>query len=740
MQAQSIATQSLSCTQSLLCVETLLKAGIACVAYLRGLLPLENFSEFYLASEVNGSLSSRPSSSFSIDDRARRTLSGVSIMHINRGFTNEGDRIMDYLEHGIFDALQKQYLRRFIFAIYLDSKDPNNIIEAYTFNFDYYTIAGSNVTVPIMSLGDQLSNMSLKVTSKSADPLTEAIKGGKVPTLGEVKKSLKSQRLHQWSPYLLFFNENTPDDYQPKYFHAGDVNKDKWFFTTHRRNEIPEKCSVGDLQTGWHGVNLKVVSVSSYLPSSTSIEDNNVLFTGVTSQSAPRLTPVEEAEIRAQDAKLQMKDALERNIVWDADDGEVDAEGEEVGDDLIVLNRITNGISMVPIGLRTECGEIAPLDTGINLSSGPVQAEVQFSGRIEHTPRHVGELKSKLSGMEIEQTQLISPIVTQKPTFRSGSPMDRSIGRSLPPSDMAEFSQSAISSQQVDTQLLKDMLNNPDTSSITLDAEMLDMETQVVPDLDPIEPFESQDNAMDEITPEPELKSLRKRKAEPGGDNGRLDFSRILRINYFSRRWKMTGVASVKVGASVGITFVVIKYRYHSPDDVRLPSQFVCFDCRLRAGRDWDIIAGKLHTDMITRYKDIALFRRAIKTFEVYKPVTALQFRERIGCDPGLASQLLTRLEVEGFVATELIIKDAIGFTATRSRAKKTKQTPRSKPPKKELQKTRYAFVHTSKKSQAYSNYFDPRPEIENWLMGLTQAVSIDIQISVIDRRWNRAP
>ncbi|EGO21133.1 hypothetical protein SERLADRAFT_441512 [Serpula lacrymans var. lacrymans S7.9] len=618
-------------------------------------------------------------------------------MHINRGFTNEGDRIMDYLEHGIFDALQKQYLRRFIFAIYLDSKDPNNIIEAYTFNFDYYTIAGSNVTVPIMSLGDQLSNMSLKVTSKSADPLTEAIKGGKVPTLGEVKKSLKtlvttiasmeSLPKCRYGNFKLFFNENTPDDYQPKYFHAGDVNKDKWFFTTHRRNEIPEKCSVGDLQTGWHGVNLKVVSVSSYLPSSTSIEDNNVLFTGVTSQSAPRLTPVEEAEIRAQDAKLQMKDALERNIVWDADDGEVDAEGEEVGDDLIVLNRITNGISMVPIGLRTECGEIAPLDTGINLSSGPVQAEVQFSGRIEHTPRHVGELKSKLSGMEIEQTQLISPIVTQKPTFRSGSPMDRSIGRSLPPSDMAEFR----------------------------NAEMLDMETQVVPDLDPIEPFESQDNAMDEITPEPELKSLRKRKAEPG-------VSRILRINYFSRRWKMTGVASVKHLFSPLKSDAIRCLGYHSPDDVRLPSQFVCFDCRLRAGRDWDIIAGKLHTDMITRYKDIALFRRAIKTFEVYKPVTALQFRERIGCDPGLASQLLTRLEVEGFVATELIIKDAIGFTATRSRAKKTKQTPRSKPPKKELQKTRYAFVHTSKKSQAYSNYFDPRPEIENWLMGLTQA------------------
>lgn len=59
-------------------------------------------------------------------------------MTLNRGFTNEGDRIIDYLvriypsilhdrrayihvsqENGIFEAIDKQYLRKVIFGIYL---------------------------------------------------------------------------------------------------------------------------------------------------------------------------------------------------------------------------------------------------------------------------------------------------------------------------------------------------------------------------------------------------------------------------------------------------------------------------------------------------------------------------------------------------------------------------------------------------------------------------------------------
>lgn len=87
---------------------------------------------------------------------------------------------------------------------------------------------------------------------------------------------------------------------------------------------------------------------------------------------------------------------------------------------------------------------------------------------------------------------------------------------------------------------------------------------------------------------------------------------------------------------------------YHGSQDNRLPEQFLCLDCRLRKSSDWDIITGKIHTEITSRFKDLALFRRAIKIFELRNPTTVKQFREKIGCTAALASQLLARLEDEG--------------------------------------------------------------------------------------------
>lgn len=77
-------------------------------------------------------------------------------------------------------------------------------MEAYTFNFQvekttffrakltkikYYKVAGTDTVVPIMSLGDKLSKMSLHRVD--GDPIVDALKQGKLPTLGDVKRSLK---------------------------------------------------------------------------------------------------------------------------------------------------------------------------------------------------------------------------------------------------------------------------------------------------------------------------------------------------------------------------------------------------------------------------------------------------------------------------------------------------------------------------------------------------------------------
>ena len=170
---------ALTAAQSLQSIQTLLRAGLGCITYLRwacavvqgisnayntvcnsrNLLPADNFSESMSsrrlhhlhahAFELVGYLTSaalEPQPSESINDSfssesARRNISGFKIMTVTRGFTEEADKLLDYLvgklvtkcykltkywyrylqEHGVFDALQKQYLRSFIFAVYLVS-------------------------------------------------------------------------------------------------------------------------------------------------------------------------------------------------------------------------------------------------------------------------------------------------------------------------------------------------------------------------------------------------------------------------------------------------------------------------------------------------------------------------------------------------------------------------------------------------------------------------------------------
>lgn len=134
---------------------------------------------------------------------------------------------------------------------------------------------------------------------------------------------------------------------------------------------------------------MNVVSVSPFLPSST--EDNNATFAGLTTRCPPKLTPVEEARLRFEDAELQRIDALNRNVVWDADtDADEDAPGENITDEGIVLARCNANGSMVPIGVRGDEGKILPIPVHEDQRTG--SDVVQYGGQPDPTPTHVGHL------------------------------------------------------------------------------------------------------------------------------------------------------------------------------------------------------------------------------------------------------------------------------------------------------------------------------------------------------------
>ena len=75
-------------------------------------------------------------------------VSNFKIMAVRRGFSSEGDLLLDYLEKGVFHALEKQYLKRFILALYLVRNPLLSTLHSHL-------CLGARLTVPIGQGGSE---------------------------------------------------------------------------------------------------------------------------------------------------------------------------------------------------------------------------------------------------------------------------------------------------------------------------------------------------------------------------------------------------------------------------------------------------------------------------------------------------------------------------------------------------------------------------------------------------------
>ncbi|QRW01496.1 HORMA domain protein [Ceratobasidium sp. AG-Ba] len=287
---------------SLQAVKTLFSAGIGCITFIRGLLSEDNFETQSLTSARDPTVAEFVG--------PQNNPSNVKVKTIKRGFSTEADTLLDYLDNGIFDALEKQFLKSFVFAIYLIQ--TSSLIESYTFNVTYHEVGSTRV--PTLTLETTLSKLSLD----SEDALTKAARDGRSPTLGDVKKR--------------------------------DAEKDRFFFATHNVDEGPERASCGEINVGAHLVRLEVASICSQLPLS---EDHTGTFTGLSSAQ----TFDEVGDKRRANADAQRVDAENRQVVWNADPLEEDAPGRADSDEQIPLG-VRKGDKVIPIPSRVKEKEI----------------------------------------------------------------------------------------------------------------------------------------------------------------------------------------------------------------------------------------------------------------------------------------------------------------------------------------------------------------------------------------------
>jgi meiosis-specific protein HOP1 len=166
---------------------------------------------------------------------------------------------------------------------------------------------------------------------------------------------------------------------------------------THDFDEVPDRYSIGTLDTGHHGyvlirtlwtvfngvhsVNLTVTSITPYLPSSTDSHAGRMT-----------LTPLQEVNLSKKLAEVQIEDAANRNVIWVADGDVVGADADADGMDDSDYIRLEDGTykaidtTPVPIGIRGQEGVIKAL---------PIQAseeEAQYGGVPERVPTKLQEL------------------------------------------------------------------------------------------------------------------------------------------------------------------------------------------------------------------------------------------------------------------------------------------------------------------------------------------------------------
>ncbi|KAJ9106339.1 hypothetical protein QFC21_001485 [Naganishia friedmannii] len=278
--------------QSNLIVKTMLDATFGCMTFLRGLLPDGNFEDVHIAAPnpgpgsgpgrrgaKNDDASAPPASQMSTASQGggagesqSKQGKGLRIKKIKRGYSTEADKLLDWIDGGVFEAVEKQYLKSCVFAVYLDPEDPTNLVEALTINFYYPEIGNSGIRIPQFDIEDSIQNLRIGGTAglmmAGAGETADSARGPdgmRLRTIGEVKKAIKKlvksliitcQSLgelptRRWVTMRLHYLDETPADYEPPFFVAADT-KHNLHFGTKDSSQIPDKTSVGHLETGFH--------------------------------------------------------------------------------------------------------------------------------------------------------------------------------------------------------------------------------------------------------------------------------------------------------------------------------------------------------------------------------------------------------------------------------------------------------------------------------------------------------
>jgi len=175
------------------------------------------------------------------------TVGGIALKGLSRKIDPEADTVIDLLEKGAYDALEKQYLRCLVFGIYLDEDKPDDLVEKWTFNFRY---PNSKPHLAIEHKSNQKAVTHLLNPEELSKDNIRATTVQMLRTLVSLNQTLNPLPAKRFLTYKLYYYDSlTPADYEPPLFKPA----------TTKEAEFPADAfslKIGQVKTQYHDVGL----------------------------------------------------------------------------------------------------------------------------------------------------------------------------------------------------------------------------------------------------------------------------------------------------------------------------------------------------------------------------------------------------------------------------------------------------------------------------------------------------
>ncbi|KAL8106463.1 meiosis-specific protein ASY1 [Apium graveolens] len=230
--AQKLKEAEITELDSLLLTRNLLRIAIFNISYIRGLFPENYFND-----------KSVPALEMKIK----------KLMPMDA----ESRRMIDWMEKGVYDALQKKYLKTLLFCVCETVEGP--MIEEYAFSFSYSNSESQEVSMNVNRIGNKRQGGTFKCNSSTEITPNQMRSSAckMVRTLIQLMRTLdKMPEERTILMKLLYYDDVTPVDYEPPFFRGcteEEVNN-PW-------TKNPLKMEVGNVNSKHLVLALKVKSV-----------------------------------------------------------------------------------------------------------------------------------------------------------------------------------------------------------------------------------------------------------------------------------------------------------------------------------------------------------------------------------------------------------------------------------------------------------------------------------------------